>query len=57
MLAPRDRYVVEGTMKVFVYYQDRDKLRARDLLTCDVVLTTYPILENEYRKAANAQKV
>jgi hypothetical protein len=57
MLAPRDRYVVEGAMKVFVYYQDRDKLRARDLLTSDVVLTTFPILEYEYRKAANAQKV
>ena len=50
------RCTKEGTLRVFVFYQNRKKLRQEDLLKCDVILTTYAVLENEYRTQENKQK-
>lgn len=52
------RCTKEGTLSVLVYQSTkRKKLTPADIISVDVVLTSYPILENEYRQAINAQKV
>jgi len=52
------RCTVEGTLSVLVYQSlKRKRLTPLDIISADVVLTSYPILENEYRQAMNAQKV
>merc|ERR1712032_1731257 len=43
------RYTKEGTLSVMTYYQNRQSVSLEDLLAHDIVLTTYPILEYEYR--------
>lgn len=43
--------------KVLVYYGDRKKFTAETLQQHDVVLTTYPTLENDYRKQVDLSKV
>ena len=42
-------FALEGSLKVSCYYGNRDKVQLCDLLDSDVVLTTYPIVEYEYR--------
>mmetsp|Transcript_13524 Transcript_13524/g.49201 ORF Transcript_13524/g.49201 Transcript_13524/m.49201 type:complete len:1275 (-) Transcript_13524:156-3980(-) len=50
-------FALEGSLKVHCYYGNRDKVTLDDLLDCDVVLTTYPIVEYEYRKVVDTEKV
>ena len=60
MLQWRDeihRCSVNGSVKVFLYYHGRKKIKPKDLLKYDVVLTTYAVLEYDYRKQVNKQKV
>ena len=45
------------SLKVLVVHSNRKKLRKRDLLTYDVVLTTYPVLQYDYAQCVNAIKV
>ena len=52
------RCATNGSVKVFLYYQNyRKKIKPRDLLKYDVVLTTYAVLEYDYRRQVNKQKV
>jgi DNA repair protein RAD16 len=51
------RCASNGSVKVFLYYQNRKKIKPRDLLKYDVVLTTYAVLEYDYRRQVNKQKV
>ena len=46
--------VEEGSLRVFVYYADRVNVREEDFKGIDVVLTTYPVVEAEWRKIINA---
>merc|ERR1712100_899340 len=39
------------------YYQNRQSVSLEDVLAHDIVLTTYPILEYEYRTIVDRQKV
>ena len=49
---------VNGTdLKVLMYYQNRKNIKKRDLMKYDVILTTYAVLEYEYRREENKQKV
>ena len=45
------------SLKVLVVHSNRKKLRKRDLLTYDVILTTYPVLQYDYAQCVNAIKV
>ena len=45
--------VEEGSLRVFVYYADRKNVEDGDLKGYDVVLTTYPVVEAEWRKIIN----
>ena len=48
----------EDTLKILVFYSSaRNKYTMEDLLEADVVLTTYPVLEYEYRKIVDINKV
>jgi DNA repair protein RAD16 len=40
-----------------VFYNDRKKITAEQLAQYDVVLTTYPVVEYEYRVILNTYKV
>ena len=51
------RCTTGGSVKVFLYYQNRKNIKPRDLLKYDVVLTTYAVLEYDYRRQVNKQKV
>mgnify|MGYP006075928877 FL=1 len=42
--------VTPGSLSVVVYYSNRAKLDAETLNAADVVLTTYPVVEGEWRK-------
>ena len=46
-----------GSLKVLVYYTTREKVTKEKLLEHDVVLTTYPVLEMEYRSVVDEAKV
>ena len=46
-----------GTCKVLVVYGNRTKLTVEKIMEHDVVLTTYPVIEYEYRKIVNKHKV
>src|SRR5690606_24364223 len=53
-----NRSTMEDSLTVLVYQSSKRKsFTPEDLLNVDVVLTSYPIVENEYRQAINAQKV
>jgi DNA repair protein RAD16 len=53
-----NRCTKEGTLSVLVYQSAKRKgLTPADILNMDVILTSYPILESEYRQAINSQKV
>mmetsp|Transcript_10741 Transcript_10741/g.16204 ORF Transcript_10741/g.16204 Transcript_10741/m.16204 type:complete len:1099 (-) Transcript_10741:3731-7027(-) len=43
--------------QVLVYYQNRDNFTPKDLAQYDVVLTTYPVLEIEFRKQVDVSKL
>ena len=45
--------VEEGSLRVFVYYADRANVVEGDFKGYDVVLTTYPVVEAEWRKIIN----
>lgn len=48
----------EDTLKILVFHSSaRNKLTMEDLMEADVVLTTYPVLEYEYRKIVDMNKV
>ena len=48
----------ENALKVFVYYNDRKrKTIVEEMRAADVVLTTFPVLEAEYRKCEMQSKV
>ena len=49
--------VEEGSLRVFVYYADRVNVREEDFKGIDVVLTTYPVVEAEWRKIINRHLV
>ena len=44
-----ERFTKPGTLSVYVYYNKRSHVRARDLKAYDVVLTTFPVLERTFR--------
>ena len=46
-----------GTLSCFIYYGDRSEVTREDFYTHDVVLTTYPVVEIEYRKVVDTLKV
>ena len=46
-----------STLKVFVYYTNRKEVDAEQLQQYDVILTTYPVVEYEYRKIIDTNKV
>merc|ERR1719387_2939581 len=46
-----------GTLSCFIYYGDRSEVTREDFYTHDVVLTTYPVVEIEYRKVVDTFKV
>mmetsp|Transcript_31228 Transcript_31228/g.50098 ORF Transcript_31228/g.50098 Transcript_31228/m.50098 type:complete len:1402 (+) Transcript_31228:1890-6095(+) len=49
---------LDGTLKILVYHgTSRGKITPKDLLDHDIVLTSYPVLEYEYRKCQNRIKV
>lgn len=44
-------HVVDGTVKLLVYHSHtRNELNAKDILSADIVLTTYDILASEFRE-------
>ena len=45
-----------NALDVFIYYGDRSHVTEDELRAHDVVLTTYPIVEMEYRKVIDLQK-
>eukprot|EP00658_Telonema_sp_P-2_P018433 TRINITY_DN17234_c0_g1_i1.p1 TRINITY_DN17234_c0_g1~~TRINITY_DN17234_c0_g1_i1.p1 ORF type:complete len:607 (+),score=111.08 TRINITY_DN17234_c0_g1_i1:191-2011(+) len=47
----------DGCLKVAVYYGDRKHNTAESLAACDVVLTSYAVVENEYRAIVDKMKV
>ena len=49
--------VVPGSLDVVVYYSDRKNIDAAALNDADVVLTTYPVVEGEWRKCVNRAMV
>ena len=52
------RCTAEGTLSVLVFHSaSRLKLTPADLMAHDVVLTSYPTIEYDYRACVNAQKV
>ncbi|CAN0067519.1 unnamed protein product [Discosporangium mesarthrocarpum] len=51
------RFVRPGLLKVVIYHGPKRTSDAQDLLSADIVLTTYAIVENEHRKATAGQRV
>ena len=49
--------VEEGSLRVFVYYADRADVTDDSFKGIDVVLTTYPVIEAEWRKIINRHLV
>jgi DNA repair protein RAD16 len=49
--------VAPGALRVLVYYADRKRVEASTLQNADVVLTTYPVVEGEWRKCVNRAMV
>lgn len=45
--------VTPGSLKVLLFYSDRENVTDKDIEDADVVLTTYPIVEYEWRKIIN----
>lgn len=52
-----NRYTDPEQVSTFVYYNERDNVTAEQLLNYDIVLTTYPVIEYEYRRVVNTEKV
>ena len=51
-------YVKENSLNVVTYYKDRNRnTMVEEMKNADVVLTTFPVLENEYRKCEASCKV
>eukprot|EP01012_Entosiphon_sulcatum_P067451 TRINITY_DN9716_c0_g1_i1.p1 TRINITY_DN9716_c0_g1~~TRINITY_DN9716_c0_g1_i1.p1 ORF type:complete len:1165 (-),score=253.85 TRINITY_DN9716_c0_g1_i1:69-3533(-) len=50
-------FTEEGALSVLVYHSDRKKLELGELEKHDIVLTTYPVVEAEWRKIINKHKV
>ena len=46
-----------GALSCFIYYGDRSHVKRDDFYKHDVVITTYPIVEVEYRKVIDTMKV
>ena len=51
------RFTAEGALTVKVYHGENRSTTVKDLRTADVVMTTYAIMESEYRKATAGAKV
>jgi SNF2 family DNA or RNA helicase len=51
------RFTAEGALSVKVYHGENRSTTVNDLRTADVVMTTYAIMESEYRKATAGAKV
>ncbi len=49
--------VAPGALRVAVYYADRKNVEASTLQNADVILTTYPVVEGEWRKCVNRAMV
>ena len=49
--------VAPGALRVAVYYADRKSVDASTLQNADVILTTYPVVEGEWRKCVNRAMV
>ncbi|EFJ12572.1 hypothetical protein SELMODRAFT_123971 [Selaginella moellendorffii] len=45
-----ERFTKEGTLKVLIYHGNRKHITVKELAKHDVVLTTYSIIEHDYRK-------
>ncbi|QDZ23350.1 ATP-dependent helicase [Chloropicon primus] len=50
-------FTKEGSLTAFIYYGDRSEVTREDFYSHDVVLTTYPVVEIEYRKVVDTLKV
>eukprot|EP00667_Euglena_gracilis_P007937 EG_transcript_8025 len=51
------RHTEPGAVSVFVFHEKRTGVTAQQLAEHDVVLTTYPVVEAEWRKIINRHKV
>eukprot|EP00501_MAST-03F_sp_TOSAG23-6_P001686 GSMAST32.ASY1.ANO1.1757.1 assembled CDS len=51
------RCTAEDSLTVMVYYKNRSKVTMAQILSYDVIITTYPVLENEYRTVVNRERV
>ncbi len=52
-----EKFVKPGTLRITLHHGSKRTTLASDLTKYDVVITTYPIVEAEYRKIANLDKV
>lgn len=52
-----ERFTTENALKVFVFHTKRKNITPSDLLDYDVVLTSYPICEYEFRRVVDQQKI
>ena len=52
-----ERFTTENALKVFVFHSKRKGITPSDLLDYDVVLTSYPICEYEFRRVVDQQKI
>ena len=50
-------HVKKGALSILVYHQNRKHIRARDLRKMDIVLTSYNVVEYEYRCVIDGLKV
>ncbi len=52
-----EKFVKPGILRITLHHGSKRTTLASDLTKYDVVITTYPIVEAEYRKIANREKV
>ena len=52
-----ERYTTKDSLKVLLYYQNRQSLSLEDITSYDIVLSTYPVVEYEYRAIVNRLKI
>ena len=52
-----ERCTKPGTLKVLSFYSKREQITAAEIEQADVVLTTYAVVEYDYRRIVDAHKV
>lgn len=49
-------FTAPGALSCFIYYGDRSEVKREDFYKHDIVITTYPVVEIEYRKVVDTLK-